>query len=63
LKAGIIAFNERRVTLSCTVLDISETGARLRISEPVSAPNTFDLIIKLDGIEAACEVAGGRARK
>jgi hypothetical protein len=63
LKAGIIAFNERRVTLSCTVLDISETGARLRISGPVIAPNTFDLIIKLDGLEAACEVAWRTVQK
>jgi hypothetical protein len=56
LKGGIIAYNDRHVTLSCTVRDISEAGARLRLTGSVNAPDTFDLIIELDGFEANCEV-------
>jgi hypothetical protein len=31
--------------LRCTVVDISETGARLAVSDAVSAPDEFDLIL------------------
>jgi hypothetical protein len=56
LKGGIVAFNDRRSTLPCTVRDVSDTGARLRVTGSVSAPDTFELIIELDGLEAPCEV-------
>jgi hypothetical protein len=57
LKGGIVAFNDRRSTLPCIVRDISETGARLRMETmSVLAPDTFLLIIELDGIEAECQV-------
>jgi hypothetical protein len=56
LKGGIIAFNDRRSTIPCTVRDLSQTGARLRVDLLVSAPDTFVLIIELDGIEADCKV-------
>jgi hypothetical protein len=56
LKGGIIAYNDRHVTVSCTVRDISDTGARLRLTGSVNAPDTFELIIDLDGFEANCEV-------
>jgi len=56
LKGAIVAFNDRHCTLPCTVRDISETGARLRLTGSVNAPDTFELIIQLDGFEASCEV-------
>lgn len=56
LKSGIIAFNDRHSTLQCTVRDLSEGGARLLISGSFSAPDTFELIIDLDGLEASCAV-------
>lgn len=56
LKAGLVAYNERHSTLSCTVRDISDTGARVRVEGSISAPDTFDLIIQIDGLEASCEV-------
>jgi hypothetical protein len=56
LKAGVIAYNDRHVTISCTVRDISATGARLRVEGSVSAPDTFELMIPLDGLEASCQV-------
>jgi hypothetical protein len=61
LKAGIVAFNGRFSTLPCTVCDISATGARLRIDGSILAPDTFELIIELDGLEAHCEVVSRNA--
>jgi hypothetical protein len=57
LKAAVAAFNGRFCTVSCTVRDLSDTGARLRCDGSVNVPDTFELIIELDGFEAACEVA------
>lgn len=56
LKAGIVAYNNRHCTLPCVVRDLSETGARLRMDGSLLAPDTFDLIIDLDGFDAPCEV-------
>lgn len=56
LKAGTVAYNARHVTLSCTVRDISATGARVRVDGSVSAPDSFELLIEADGLEASCEV-------
>jgi hypothetical protein len=56
LKSGTIAFNDRFSALPCTVRDLSETGAHLRVEGTINVPNTFLLIIDLDGLEANCEV-------
>ena len=56
LKAGIIASNGRHLTIACTVRDLSDTGARLRVDGSLNAPDTFELIIEMDGLEADCEV-------
>lgn len=55
LKAGIISFNNRHSTLPCSVRDISDKGARLEAAA-TSVPDTFVLIVELDGLEADCEV-------
>lgn len=60
LKAGIAAYADRRCTVGCTVRDISATGARLKSEGSVNIPDTFVLIIELDGLEAACEVVWRR---
>jgi hypothetical protein len=56
LKAGIAASNNRHLTVSCTVRDLSATGARLRVDNMASIPDTFELIIATDGLEANCQV-------
>jgi len=56
LKGGIVAFNDHYSSLPCTVRDISDTGARLRIDGSINAPVRFDLIIEIDGLEVPCEV-------
>jgi PilZ domain len=63
LKAGIVAFNDRFVSVQCTVRDISATGARLRVSGSISAPDKFELIIDIDGMEAHCEVVSRKANE
>lgn len=61
LKAGVVAYSDRHVTVGCLVRDISATGARLRIEGSVTAPDTFELIISLDGLEADCQVVWRKA--
>ena len=56
LKAGTIAFNNRHSTLQCTVRDLSDGGARLLIDGSINAPDTFELFVELDGLEASCAV-------
>lgn len=56
LKAGKVAFQSRFCVVECVVRDISDTGARLRSESSVSIPDTFELIIEIDGFEADCEV-------
>lgn len=56
IKGGMIAFNLRRLTYPCVVRDLSVAGARLQTDTPGNIPDTFDLLIELDGFEAECEV-------
>jgi hypothetical protein len=56
LKAGLAACNDRHVTISVTVRDISATGAKLRSDGSTSIPDTFVLVVELDGLEADCQV-------
>jgi len=44
-----IAAGDDAQPLPCTVVDISETGARLAISDSISAPDEFDLIVARAG--------------
>lgn len=60
LKSGKIAYSDRHVTIGCIVRDISATGARLRVEGSVHAPDSFELLIPLDGLEAQCEVVWRR---
>ncbi len=56
LKGGTIAFAARHATLPCVVRDISDTGARLQVGQVSSVPDTFELIVELDGLEAPAEI-------
>ncbi len=56
LKSGKIAYADRHVTIDCLVRDMSATGARVRVEGSVTAPDTFELLIPLDGLEANCQV-------
>jgi hypothetical protein len=56
LKTGEIATSERLVTFPCAIRNISDLGAQLRLSGTVLVPDTFELIVQLDGLEADCRV-------
>ena len=45
-------FDDKRSVIDCTVLNISENGANLRLASIVGIPDTFDLHIG-DEIHAA----------
>lgn len=44
-----IVFNNRNSTFQCQIRNISETGAKLEVSDTVSLPNEFELQIPKQG--------------
>ena len=63
LKGARIVYNDRSSTLSCTVRDLSDTGARLRVPQGQAVPAQFDLLIDADGFEAPCTVVWRRGEE
>lgn len=63
LKTGVIAFADRFRSFPCTVRDLSEAGARLRVDNPAMVPHHFELLIEQDGFEAECEIAWRQDRE
>jgi len=43
LKGALISFNNERSTLSCTVRNLSETGANLQVTSVLGVPDSFTL--------------------
>lgn len=43
LKSGRAIFNNKQSVLSCTVRDLSATGAKLRFATVMGIPETFEL--------------------
>jgi hypothetical protein len=56
LKGGRIVINDGFSTFQCTVRNLSETGARLKVASIVGIPDTFGLVMD-DGRKFACTVA------
>ncbi|MGA2056197.1 MAG: PilZ domain-containing protein [Bradyrhizobium sp.] len=42
--------------ITCTVRDLSITGASLEVLDPKNAPEKFTLVIPEDGLKIACQV-------
>ena len=42
---GCIYFNNRRTVIDCLIRDMSDHGARLRFSDSISTPDSFELHI------------------
>ena len=53
LKRGTLAFRGGG-GLDCTVRNISESGARLDVANPVGMPDTFMLVIETDQFMRRC---------
>ena len=60
LKAGVIAFQGHFISYRCTVREISDTGAKLRVDDVFLIPDNFDLLIELDAVEYSCSVVWRR---
>lgn len=43
LRGGYVVFNGGRTTISCTVRDISATGAKIDVASATSIPTRFEL--------------------
>ena len=52
LKEGRIFFDDKRSVVACTVLNLSEKGANLRLLSVADVPDTFELHIG-DEVHAA----------
>lgn len=57
LKGAHIVFNNGASTIDCIVRDLSETGARLKVTTVLGIPDLFDLLIEGEGIPRPCRVA------
>lgn len=55
LKSAQIIFNEGRCSMTCHVLDLSETGALLMVGDILICPDQF-FLKPLSGPTRACEV-------
>ncbi len=55
LRNGLIIYDEGRCTMSCTILELSAGGARLRPQDAVWVPASFDLKLP-DGTRRHCDV-------
>ena len=56
LKGGVMSFNGAFSGLQCTVRDLSEAGARLKVEPFVKVPETFELVIEIDGLYAQSHI-------
>ena len=55
LKSATIVYDNDRCTMTCTVLEISPTGAKLRPQDTIWVPQSFDLRLP-DGTRRHCDV-------
>ena len=57
LKGGLVAVAGHHTAIPCTVRDLTEAGARLKLQDAAALlPEPFELIIEIDGFEAECRV-------
>jgi hypothetical protein len=54
-RTGLIIYDEGRCTMSCTILELSPAGAKLRPQDSVWLPESFDLRLP-DGTRRHCDV-------
>lgn len=55
LRNGTISYNHGATTMDCSILDISEAGARLRTADAVFVPDSFRLRLS-PTLTIGCEV-------
>jgi hypothetical protein len=48
LKGARIVFKRHDALIDCTVSNLSDRGARLKVESPIGIPNSFDLVLDHD---------------
>jgi hypothetical protein len=62
LKGGRIVINDGFSTFQCTIRNLSDTGARLKVASIIGIPESFELAMD-DGRRFACKVAWRKAEE
>ena len=57
LLAGIACYRDYSVSLDCSIRDVSEAGARLRVLSSATLPSRFYLILVKEGVAYDAEIA------
>ena len=61
LKGGTIAFGGAGI--SCTIRNLSETGACLEVTSPVGIPECFTLVIDADRSSRSCQIVWRKEKR
>jgi hypothetical protein len=61
LKAGTIEFSGGGI--SCTVRNLSATGAALEVDSPVGIPGEFNLVVDADHLNRLCHVVWRKEKR
>jgi hypothetical protein len=60
LKGTRITFKGRRATIDCTVLNLSDLGACLKVENSIGIPDSFDLVLDNASVRS-CRVTWRKA--
>ena len=60
LLAGKLVYGDADLTIPCGIRDLSESGARVRVSGPVALPQKLILVEQRTGQAFECEIAWRR---
>ena len=60
LKGAHISFKAHRAAIDCTVRNLSDGGACLKVASPIGIPDTFDLVLD-DATTRFCRVTWRKA--
>lgn len=60
LLSGRMVYGQENLTLDCAIRDVSESGARVRVTSPVALPSRVWLIEVRSGLAYDCELAWRR---
>ena len=61
LKAGTISFGGAGI--SCTIRNLSDTGAALEVTSPIGIPQEFILVVEADNSTRQCRVVWRKERR
>src|ERR1700719_4751403 len=60
--ATIVHLDDQPLQIECTVIDLSQRGARLSL-DPTNVPNEFRLLIAANGLRRRCKIVWRRGKE